>query len=650
LQDITLSLHHLNLDEVTSVIPYAPRMSGLMNGDYHIIQGADKRISVVSDMAVQNMSYEHSPIGNVSTEMVYLQKGDSAHVVEGRLMKDDIEVGLLTGTYYDVGEGKIDAKVKLTHTPLSLVNGFVPDQLAGLYGYGDGELNVSGLVSSPKVDGEILLDSARLVSVPYGVTLRFDDDPVRIVNSKLLFENFDIYSMNENPLTLKGEVDFHDTEHVQTSLRMRGRNFQVIGARENTKSIAYGKAFVNIFASINGELDKLNMRGRLEVLPSTDMSYILRDTPLTTGNELDNLVRFTDFTDTTQVIVTRPSIDGFRMDMSLIISQGAHVKAWLNADHSNYIDLMGGGTLRMTMAPGEDMRLTGRYSLSNGEMKYSLPIIPLKTFTIQDGSYIEFTGEVLNPTLNITAVERTKSSVTNAAGVARTVEFDCGVIITKTLNDMGLEFTLDAPEDTQLSSELKAMSIEQRGKLAVAMLTTGIYLEGGDTQGFSMNNALSSFLNSGINSITGNALRTLDLSFGMDNSTDAAGQTHTDYSFKFAKRFMNNRLRLSVGGKVSTGAEIQDRNDSFFDNVMLEYRLDDAATKYVNLFFENNAYDWLDGYTQKYGGGFTWRRTMQNFTDIFRITKNSVTGLFGRSATTVTPSPTDTLKTKKNAP
>ena len=657
LQDITLSLHHLNLDEVTSVIPYAPRMSGLMNGDYHIIQGADKRISVVSDMAVQNMSYEHSPIGNVSTEMVYLQKGDSAHVVEGRLMKDDIEVGLLTGTYYDVGEGKIDAKVKLTHTPLSLVNGFVPDQLAGLYGYGDGELTVSGLVSSPKVDGEILLDSARLVSVPYGVTLRFDDDPVRIVNSKLLFENFDIYSMNENPLTLKGEVDFHDTEHVQTSLRMRGRNFQVIGARENTKSIAYGKAFVNIFASINGELDKLNMRGRLEVLPSTDMSYILRDTPLTTGNELDNLVRFTDFTDTTQVIVTRPSIDGFRMDMSLIISQGAHVKAWLNADHSNYIDLMGGGTLRMTMAPGEDMRLTGRYSLSNGEMKYSLPIIPLKTFTIQDGSYIEFTGEVMNPTLNITAVERTKSSVTNAAGVARTVEFDCGVIITKTLNDMGLEFTLDAPEDTQLSSELKAMSIEQRGKLAVAMLTTGIYLEGGDTQGFSMNNALSSFLNSGINSITGNALRTLDLSFGMDNSTDAAGQTHTDYSFKFAKRFMNNRLRLSVGGKVSTGAEIQDRNDSFFDNVMLEYRLDDAATKYVNLFFENNAYDWLDGYTQKYGGGFTWRRTMQNFTDIFRITKNAVTGLFGRSATTVTPSPTDqqpsptdTLKTKKNAP
>ena len=253
-------------------------------------------------------------------------------------------------------------------------------------------------------------------------------------------------------------------------------------------------------------------------------------------------------------------------------------------------------------------------------MKYSLPIIPLKTFTIQDGSYIEFTGDMMNPTLNIAATERTKSNVTGSNGVARTVEFDCGVKISRTLSNMGLEFTLDAPEDMQLHSELQSLGVEQRGKLAVAMLTTGVYLNDGDTQGFSMNSALSSFLNSNISNITGNALRTLDLSFGMDNSMDASGQSHTDYSFKFAKRFLNNRLRLSMGGKVTTGAELQQRNNSFFDNFTMEYRLDNNATKYVNLYYQNNAYDWLDGYTQKYGGGFTWRKSLQNLTDLFRRT------------------------------
>ncbi len=619
LQDITISLNKFNLAEITSVLPYVPRMSGMMNGDYHVIQDADGHISVASDMAVREMTYEHSPIGNISTELIYLQKNDSAHVVEARLMKDGNEIGVLSGTYFNVGDGAIDAQMKLKRMPLSLVNGFVPEHVLGLQGYGEGELSVYGNLSSPNVNGEIYLDSSYVESVPYGVTMRFDNDPVRIINSKLLLENFTVYSYNENPLNVQGTVDFSNLERVMVNVRMRARNFQIIGAKENPKSISYGKAFVNVFAMMNGPLDNLKMRGRLEVLGTTDMSYILRDSPLTTDNQLDNLVKFKDFSDTTQIVVERPPLNGFNMDMTVDVSKGAHIMAYLNADHSNYIDLMGGGTLRMTYNPADDLSITGRYTLSNGEMKYSLPIIPLKTFTIRNGSYIEFTGEPMNPTLNITATERTKATVSNDNGVGRSVDFDCGVIITKTLNDMGLEFTLDAPEDMQLHGELLSLGVEQRGKLAVTMLTTGMYLADGNTQPFSMNSALSSFLNSEISNITGNALRTLDLSFGVDQSVDGTGQTHTDYSFKFAKRFLNNRLKISVGGLVSTGAEIQARNKSFFDNIGLEYRLDDTANKYLTLFYQNNSYDWLDGYTQKYGGGFIWRRTIQSFWDIFRL-------------------------------
>jgi hypothetical protein len=349
------------------------------------------------------------------------------------------------------------------------------------------------------------------------------------------------------------------------------------------------------------------------------MGYILRDSPLTTDNQLDNLVKFTDFSDTAKVVVERPPLNGFTMDMTVDVSNGAHIMAYLNTDHSNFIDLMGGGTLRMQYTPADNLRMTGRYTLSNGEMKYSLPVIPLKTFTIQNGSYIEFTGDPMNPTLNITATERTKATVSNNNGVGRSVDSDCGVVISKTLNDMGVRFTLDAPEDMQLHGELQSMGVEQRGKLAVTMLTTGMYLADGNTQPFSMNAALSSFLNSEIGNITGNALRTLDLSFGMDQSLDGMGNTRTNYSFKFAKRFLNNRLKIAVGGLVSTGAELQQRNKSFFDNISLEYRLDDTANKYLSLFFQNNAYDWLDGYTQKYGGGFIWRRRLQHFLDIFRF-------------------------------
>ena len=93
---------------------------------------------------------------------------------------------------------------------------------------------------------------------------------------------------------------------------------------------------------------------------------------------------------------------------------------------------------------------------------------------------------------------------------------------------------------------------------------------------------------------------------------------HTDYSFKFAKRFWNNRLKIIVGGKVSSGADVPNQNESFFDNVTFEYRLGDTSNKYLRLFYDNNSYDWLEGTTQEFGVGFTWRKTMQHFKDLFR--------------------------------
>ena len=261
------------------------------------------------------------------------------------------------------------------------------------------------------------------------------------------------------------------------------------------------------------------------------------------------------------------------------------------------------------------------------------PVPSLFTFTIQDGSYVEFTGDPMNPRLNLTATERTRAAV-GGEGQSRSVLFDCGVVITKTLQDMGLEFVIDAPEDMAISSDLNAMTTEERGKLAVTMLTTGMYLADGNTSGFSMNSALSSFLQSEINNITGNALKTLDVSVGLDNSTDASGNMHTDYSFKFAKRFWNNRLSVQIGGKVSTGSEVeQGQKKSFFDNVTMEYRLTPTSNQYVKLFYNENVYDWLEGYTSQYGGGYMWKRKLDSFWDIFRIwgSENKRTALSART-------------------
>ena len=618
LQDITLSLNRLNLEKLFSVLPYMPEVSGTLNGDFHAIQTKDA-LSISSAVSVTDLAYQHSPMGNLSSEFVYMPKSDGGHYIDGTLSQNDIQVGQLSGTYNSAPGGQLDATLKLERLPLTIVNGFVPQRMFGLNGYAEGELAIKGALSKPMINGEVFLDSAHLFSDPYGVTLRFANDPVRIVNSHLLFENFEVFAHNDSPLNISGEFDFSNPDRMRMDMRMRANKYEIINSKENYRSEVFGKVFVNFSGRMSGEVSNLNLRGKLDVLDATDVTYVLRDSPLSTDNQMDDLVSFTNFAENKAEIINRPALTGFNMDLSMNIDPNAHILCALNADKSNYIDLMGGGNLRMQYTPVNGLRLTGRYTLNNGEMKYSLPVIPLKTFTIKNGSYIEFTGDAMNPRLNITATEITKASVTTNGRDGRIVEFECGVVVTKTLKNMGLEFTIDAPQDMTVSNQLKTMGSDERGKLAVTMLTTGMYLADGNTSSFSMNNALSAFLQSQINNITGNALRTLDLSIGLDNVTDASGNMHTDYSFKFAKRLWSNRLRIIVGGKVSSGSDVGRNDNTFFNNVSLEYRLNQGSTRYMQMFYNRDSYDWLEGDIGKYGVGFIWRRKLRHFRDIFRL-------------------------------
>ena len=619
LQDLTLSCNRIDLGELTSVMPYLPKITGRLNGDYHILQDQNEQFSVVSDMAIQEMTYEGAPIGNISTELVYLMKEDDTHAVEAHLMLNDEEFGTLSGNYQNKDEGHIDATFNMTRLPMSLINGFITDQIVGLEGYAEGELTIKGTLKHPHVDGEVYVEDAYLVSQPYGIRMRFDNDPIRVIDSRLLLENFGLYAYNDEPINMMGNIDFSDMDRITMDMRMRARNLLLINSKQEAKSIAYGKAYVNFAARMQGPLEQLDMRGRLDVLSSTDMTYMLLDSPLSTDNRLDELVKFTDFSDSTQTVVVKPVPTGLNADLTISVAQGAHIVCDLNVEQTNYIDLMGSGDLRMKYN-NEGINLTGRYTLNRGEMKYSLPVIPLKTFTIKDGSYVEFMGDAMNPKLNITATEHVKASV-GGEGTTRVVSFECGVIITKTLKDMGLQFIIEAPEDNLINGDLNSMTVEERGKVAVAMLTTGMYLADSNTSGFSMNSALSTFLQSEINNIAGSALKTIDLSVGIDNTTNATGSMQTDYSFKFAKRFFDNRLKIELGGVVSSGANMQGQKQSFFDNVTMEYRLNQSGTMNAKLFYKQNVYDWLDGYTNMYGGGFVWRRKLSNFWDIFRFWK-----------------------------
>lgn len=644
LQNLDIELRRIRLDEISTVLPYFPEFSGLFSAEAHYVQ-TEKSMQVSAEATIDELTYQNQRIGDVLLGVNWLPGENGRQHLNAYLSHEDTEVLIADGTLSKTATGKdsIQVKTTLEHFPLRIANAFVPDQIVALSGDMDGELRVTGSTEQPLVNGELVLDSVSVFSRQIGANFLFDNRPVQLKNNRLVFDKFAIYTTSKNPFTIDGYVDFRDMSRPVANLNMFAENYTLLNAKRTRESLVYGKIQVDFNSIVKGPLDGLTMRGNMSLLGSTDIAYVWTDSPLTVQDRLGSLVTFTSFSDTTTVIkqdIPTVSLGGLDMNMAVHIDPTVRLTVDLNADRSNRIELEGGGDLSMKYTPQGDLTLSGRYTLTGGMMKYALPVIKVKEFQINNGSYVEWTGNPMDPLLNFKATDRIRASVSDGDNGSRMVNFDVSVNIKNRLDNLAFAFDVAAPEDAAVENQLTTMGPEERGKQAIALMAVGTYLGpggGGSGGGLNLNmgSALNSALTSQINSLLGN-IKNVNLSVGVEdhNNSDDGGK-RTDYSFRYSQRFFNDRFQIVLGGKVSTGANATNSAESFIDNVSLEYRLDGSGTRYIRLFYDKNYESTLEGEITETGVGLVLRKKLDRLSELF---------IFKRKKPTTVSEPAKTTK------
>lgn len=626
LQNINVELIRFHLSELSKVLPYMPHITGLLSVEANYKQ-TPTSLQVSTEANVQQLTYERQLVGDVGVGVTWLPGDNRTHYLNAYFTYNNKEVMTADGTLrQNQGKDTLEVTTHFEHFPLKMANAFVPDQMVSFTGDVDGGVRIYGSLDKPKMQGDISLDSVSVFARQAGARYWFDNRPLQIKDNLLVFDQFAIYTTSKNPFIIDGNVDFRNMNHPTADLNLQAENYTLLNAPRTRESLVYGKVFVDLQATVRGPLDGLTMRGNMNLLGNTNVTYVLTDSPLTVEDRLDGLVTFTSFADTTSVKKTDTSamsLGGMAMYMSVHIDDAVRLRADLSPDRSKYIELEGGGDLGLQYNPQGDINLAGRYTLSGGVMKYSLPIIPLKEFKFNPGSYVDWRGNPMTPALNLKATERMRASVSNGDDdTSRMVNFDVSIAIKNSLESPDLIFDIEAPDDANVENELQAMGAEERGKQAIAMLATGIYLNNrGKGNGLSMGAALNSVLQSQINSLAG-AVKNASISVGIEDRTSAAtGDTQKDFSFRYSQRFFNDRVQIVIGGKVSTGANATNNAESFIDNISLEYRLDNSGSRNIRVFYDKNYESVLDGEITEAGVGLVLRRKMDRLGELFIFRK-----------------------------
>ena len=628
-EDLVVKVSDIRLQDWIALNPFAPPVKGNVSADLRINRLNDA-LNGEGQLSLAGLTYGREKVGDIRADFDLVTQRSGLLRTNVDLWINGSKTMTLSGALNDsTRTSPFNMDLTMIHFPLATCNAFLPG-VAKLSGTLNGRMDVSGDSSRPRLDGNLQFDKAAVNVNMLGTTFAISDTPIPINKSIVRLNNFAVSGCNENPLTLNGSVDISDMSRMSMDLTLKARNMQIVKSTRAAKGAdVYGKAFVNIDAKARGDMSALKTSGSLSILAPSNFTYIMPDAVNTIQNQsVDDMVHFVNFNDSA-AMARADSVaprDGTALyaDFALNINNGTTIGVDLSADGKNRLQLNTQGTLSFSMNPMNSGRMLGRLNILDGYVRYTPPLMSEKKFTFDEESYVAFTGDMLNPRLNIKGVDRLRANVTQEGQNSRLINFDVSLDVTGTLDRMDVAFDLATDDDLTVANELASMSAEQRANEAMNLLLYNVYTGPGTKANAALNaNPLYSFLSSQLNSWASKAIKGVDLSFGIDSydrTTRAGTSQTTQYSYNISKSLFDERFRIAVGGNYSTDVDADENlSQNIISDISIEYYLNNAHTTYVRIFRHTGYESILEGEITQTGVGFVYRRKIRRLSDMFRF-------------------------------
>ena len=631
-EQLHLNLTNIQVEDFLKMSLFAPPIKASVNSDLRV-RYTGKALIGKGTLDINRFIYDKTMVGDFNFD---LQAGTNLSGKMGGhigLKIDGKPAMSLSAAFDDNGSGQgLDVKrlkLSLTQFPLKVANPFLGNDVLQLGGGLTGDLQMSGSLSNPLLNGRLATDSVRVTVPMMASTFRLYNESLTVADNILVLHKMQIFGQNANPLILDGSVNAQKLSDIQFDLSANAQNFCAVNNDKRARSDIYGKLFLTLGATVKGPMKHMDVNANLTVLNSTDIFYQLNfDNSAITTTQTDDVVKFVNFSDTTRTAKTDTVPVGLamRVKANATLQQGMQATVLLSSNGVDRVQVQPSGNLGFYQNYMGDMSLNGQIYTGNGMARYNFPVLGDKSFTFAPDSYILFNGNVMNPAFNITAYDKVKASVVNSSGNSNLVNFLVTVKVTNNLAAPKVNFDLSTDDDLSLQNELQSMSPDQRSTQAMNLLITGRYSgQGMKTDAGPLTGNLYGFLASTLNQWAAKNIRGVDLNFGVDQydrSRDGQKSTTTSYSYQVSKSLFNNKFKIVVGGNYSTDTNPEDNlAENLFSDVSFEYTLKQTTnlSMLVKLYRHIGYESILEGEVTETGVGFVMRRRLSDLRRLFRV-------------------------------
>ncbi|PYF74230.1 translocation/assembly module TamB domain-containing protein [Pedobacter nutrimenti] len=623
-------------------------VGGVINGTVNAkdLAGSPK---FEANLTVDQLRYQKDQLGTLRIAV----NNNTENAFETNIALSGVHELRASGFYYTAPQSALDMTLNIDKIDLKAIESLSMGQIRKGTGTVSGELSVKGSLDAPKVLGDLKFNQAGFNVAYVNSFFRMPNESISFTDTGIKFNNFTILDSLNQKAVITGDILTSTYRDFKFNMDIRTNNFRALNSTAKDNSMIYGTVYLTSSIKVRGDLNQpdVNMNVRVEdktkfffAVPPDDPSII----------DQEGIVQFVDFNSppyngqkalTVKDSVNKAPIKGFNLSATINIDPNAELNVVVDPTNGDMLKVKGQATLTATMDPSGKTSLTGRYEISDGS--YNLTVGPVKkTFKLQQGSNIVWTGDPTSANVDLTASIEVNAAPIDLTGdrsdatLKNKLPFQVYLMMTGELLKPVIKFKIDLPENERGSGgglvygTLQQINSDegQLNKQVFALLVLGRFIAdnpfqslagGGNIASNIARSSVSKLLTEQLNNLASDLVKGVDINFGINSSENylASGdmQNNTALEIGLSKKLLSDRLIVTVGSSFGLeGQNAAQNSTNIAGNVNIEYLLSKDGKYRLRAYRRNQTEGVVEGQIIETGVGFALVVDYNKFREIFR--------------------------------
>jgi len=632
------------------------QVGGVINGNAHL-RDLQTNMHFTADLNIHDFNFKQDTVGDIALKVN--NQTQNAYAADVKITGKGNQVNL-NGLYHTSPSSSFDLNLNIVRLNMKSIEGFTFGSIKEAKGDITGQLKITGTTSAPVIRGDVNFNQVGFNVAMLNSYFTMPKESITFNAAGIQFNNFTMVDSLGNKAVVAGAVYTQTYTDFRFGLDITTNNFRVINSTRDNNKLYYGKLYVDSRITVRGNMDKPVVDANITVNDKTDLTMVLPEDDPSIEDRKGVVEMINPHAPRADSIFLARQLDSLRKSNVKGIDVSANIRVNKKAAFTIVVDdrngdvvrIKGDAQLNFAIDPSGKINLTGTYTVDQGSYNLAYATVKRK-FLFKKGSTITWNGDPTTATVDLTAIyvanvppidlvsDQLGGDVQTTTMYKQKLPFHVDLSMKNQLMKPAISFDIVLPDSSYSVSPEVINTVNSRldqvrqdtnemNKQVLGVLVLGHFIgdnplqsQGGSTgvEG-AIRNSVSSLLSDQLNKLAGNMIAGVQLSFDLTSGADYSSgvqQNRTDLNVGLSKKFLNDRVTVSVGNNFNLEGQNQSgqKTTDIAGNVSVNYLLTEDG-RYMIRVYRRDQYIVVEGYVIESGAGFTITYEFNKFKQLFK--------------------------------